>query len=232
VGLSTTVIWLVDEDIDQDSHLKEVCTDLANYLNSYVKAGGNLIIAGRDPFRACWYWPQGDIGPDIILPPPWCCNFEPWLPETADEDTIYNFNWEVFGIKRILQCSSGYEFNALWPCSDCWQDTIEALPAGAFGSSWIGEFGGGFFITQIRSLEDTDWPPFEVQPLFSTAYHQPSGKWNVNATNAHVGVYTPAAGQRGHAALIGVPTYWFDHDKIKTLMRDLLERFGEQPIGS
>jgi hypothetical protein len=232
VGLSTTVIWLVDEDIDQNTHLLEVCTDLGNYLYSYVKVGGNLIIAGRDPFYACAYWPDGEvINPDHRATMTGA-NFEPRLPETAGGDTIYNFNWEIFGIKRMLQFSSGYEYNALWPCSDCWQDTIEALPADAFNSDWPGDFGGGFYITQTRSLDDTNWPGLEVQPLFSTAYHLPSGEWDVNATNAHVGVYTPAAGERGHAALIGVPTYWFDHGKIKTLIRDLLEKFGEQPLGS
>ena len=44
------------------------------------------------------------------------------------------------------------------------------------------------------------------------------------------GVYVDGNDRRGYAAYINLPAFWLDHDELRTMIRDLLELFGEEPL--
>jgi hypothetical protein len=146
---------------------------------------------------------------------------------------LYNFNWEIFGIRRMEVPVPEIPYNTIWPCDDCgeaWADTIAGIPRD--GSSWWSNIEGilntAFYITEIRRETDEDFPLY-VEPMYTTACDT-SGV-AVPAEDQLLAVYVPGDEHRGHAAYIGFPAYWFEHDKIKTMIRELLERFGEVPEG-
>jgi hypothetical protein len=124
--------------------------------------------------------------------------------------------------------SNEIPFNVIWPCASCgsdWEGPIEALPA---TGAWRGEFGTAFYITELRQTTGGRSPI--IERMYSTAYYK-SGVMTPNE-NYPIAVYSrPGAQQavRGHAAYIGFPAEWFDHDKMKTMIRTLLEKFGEEP---
>ncbi len=224
VDQSTTVIWVVDQDVETPAtHLLKVCTELGNYLHSYVKVGGNLIVIGKNPSYASGYWPDG-TPPASRRPTFTDWDFRPkW--DSAREESLYNWNWDVFGIERIKSVSPAKPYNALWPCDGCseaFADTIIKMGPQADISGIRGSFQNAFYITELRD-------DFNVVPLYSTAIDT-SGEW-VDSGDDYIAVYVPSHGLRGHAAYIGAPEYWFDHAKIKDLIRDLLEEFGEEPVG-
>jgi hypothetical protein len=220
IGTATTVIWLVDQDdttVPSTSLLK-CCTELGNYLFSYVRAGGNLIILGKNPVYACGYWPD-------VYPEPshrgWTTHWSFDPASRASADTT-NFMWEIFGIKRMELLR--IPFTAVWSCPDCheaFQDTIELGPQASY---IYGKFVDALYITQLR--EDMD-----SRPLFSTANRNASGNWidsRRGTKSNYIAVYVPGNDRRGHAAYIGFPEVWFDHAKIKTMIRKLLNEFEEQ----
>jgi hypothetical protein len=221
VDLSTTVIWTVDQDVEAPAtHLLQVCADLGNYLYSYVKVGGNLIIIGKDPVYASGYWPDGTppddrraTYTDWDLRPRW---------DSAREESLYNFNWDIFGIERIRLAAPSMPFNALWPCDGCAEAFADTIELGPQAARFDGFFQNAFYITELRD-------DFNVVPLYSTAVDT-SGEW-VDSGDDYMAVYVPSHGLRGHAAYIAVPEYWFDHAKIKDLIRKLLKEFGEEPVG-
>jgi hypothetical protein len=43
------------------------------------------------------------------------------------------------------------------------------------------------------------------------------------------GVYVEGDGQRGSAAYLNLPAYWLDHGELRTMIRSILESFGEYP---
>ncbi|MGD8628848.1 MAG: hypothetical protein PVH52_07175, partial [bacterium] len=133
--------------------------------------------------------------------------------------------WEIFGIEKMKLASPAVPYNALWPCNDCseaFADTIEMGPQ-ADRNGIGGSFQNAFYITDLRD-------DINVIPLFSTAIDT-SGEW-VDSGSNYIAVYVPGDDQRGHAAYIGAPEYWFNHAKIKDLIRKLLEEFGEEPVGN
>jgi hypothetical protein len=230
VGSASTVIWLADDETVETpvSQLLRVCTEQSSLLHSYVKAGGNLIIIGRDPIRATAYWsdwkenrpgqPHPDRRQNFIL-----LNFHPRYRVTQD-DTLYNFMWDVFGIEQMRLPVPEIPFNTIWPCLTCgtaWEDTIPAVsPVGP----WDGEFETAFYITDIRAASDGR-SPLHVEPMYSTAYDT-SGV--TTPTEEYlIAVYVPGGEMRGHAAYIGFPAEWFDHDKMELMIRKLLDKFGE-----
>ncbi|MFH1313960.1 MAG: hypothetical protein ABIJ00_12145 [Candidatus Eisenbacteria bacterium] len=224
IGNATTVIWLVDQDDTTipPTALLECCTKLGNYLFSYVRAGGNLIILGRNPVYACGYWPGGTPDPALRgWQSNW--NFDP-ASGSAPGDTT-NFMWEVFGIKN-MRLSSGMTvpFTAVWPCPEChevFRDTIELGPQ---ASHIYGVFESASYITALR--EDMD-----VRPLLSTAVRDTAGEWIDSRRGGnpnYIAVYVPGNERRGYAAFIGFPEVWFDHARIKTMIRALLDEFEEQ----
>ncbi|MFH1314749.1 MAG: hypothetical protein ABIJ00_16210 [Candidatus Eisenbacteria bacterium] len=230
VGSATTVIWLADDEMVDDpvSQLLNVCTELGSYLHSYVKVGGNLIIIGRDPIRATAYWTDWrDAWPGLPHPDRrqnfTFLNFNPRYRE-AQDDTMYNFMWEVFGIEQMKVPAPEIPFNTIWPCLTCgsaWDDTIPAItPVGP----WNGEFETAFYITRIREATDDRFPLY-VEPMYSTAYDT-SGVITPTEENM-IAVYVPGGDLRGHTAYIGFPAEWFDHDKMETMIRKLLDKFGE-----
>jgi len=223
VDQSTTVIWVVDQDVDLPfTHLLKVCALLGNYLYSYVNVGGNLIIIGKNPVYASGYWPDG-TPPYANRPQYIDWDFSPkW--DSAREESLYNWNWDIFGIQRIKLASPAKPYNALWPCTACSEafgDTIKLGPQADINGI-RGAFQNSFYITELRDN-------FDVVPLYSTAIDT-SGEW-VDSGTDYIAVYVPSHGLRGGAAYIGAPEYWFDHAKIKDLIRKLLEEFGEEPMG-
>jgi hypothetical protein len=209
-----------------------------------VKVGGNLLIIGKDPVGSMMYWPDGRIwdgmnnegGGDLRNPlvdnspesmDSW--DFTPLGPTmTESGDSVFNWNWDIFGIKRMrFPQTPPRPLNALVPCSACdpaFNDTIMVIESPYRG--FQGEFGNAPYINELR----TD---MEVRPLFTGGYYDSTtGEWEIYGDNWLLGVYAPPSEGRGGVAYIGVPAYWFDHDKIKSVIRHLLAEFGEQPLGS
>jgi hypothetical protein len=218
---ATTVIWHVDQDPEYpDCQLTRVCYEKGNYLNSYVKVGGNLIIIGHDPIFACQFWP--DRTPPIgIRSQATSLDLRPKLSETGD--TMYNFNWEIFGIERMALLNPDVPTKTIWPCKDGWPAMdVEDLPQVA---GWGGRLDNIYFITQVR----TDMPVetiYGVVPL--NAAGEPGTPDCGTATNGRwVGVYVPAHDGRGHVAYLSFPPWFFDHDQFEVLIRKLLDMFGE-----
>jgi hypothetical protein len=224
IGSATTVIWLVDQDdlTIPPTQLLRCCTELGNYLFCYVRRGGNLMILGRNPVYACGYWPDGS--PDRTRRgwrSSW--NFDPGSGSSPPDTT--NFMWEVFGIKS-MQVSSGFSvpFTAVWPCPECswaFEDRVELGPQACH---IYGIFGDACYITALR-------PDIDVRPLLSTAIKDTSGNWidsRRGGTPNYIAAYVPGNDRRGHAAFIGFPEVWFDHAKIKAMIRTLLDEFEEQ----
>jgi hypothetical protein len=156
-----------------------------------------------------------------------------FAPRLIDDgtDTLYNFNWEVFGIRRMEVPTPDVPYNVIWPCDDCgeaWQDTLKTLPLDGSGWWWendaAGVFDGAFYITRVRAQTDEEFP-LHVEPMYTTACDTSGAP--VPAEDRYLAVYVTGDERRGHAAYIGFPAYWFEHDKIKTMIRRLLTKFGE-----
>jgi hypothetical protein len=224
IGNATTVIWLVDQDDTTipSTELLRCCTQLGNYLLSYVRVGGNLIIVGKNPVYACGYWPGGTPDPGLRgWRSSW--SFDP-ASAAAPGDTT-NFMWEIFGIKD-MRISSGMTvpFTAVWPCPECHEAFDDTIELGPQASHIYGVLESASYITALR--EDID-----VRPLMSTAFRDASGEWidsHRGKNPNYIAVYVPGNDKRGHAAFIGFPEVWFDHAKIKTMIRTLLDEFQEQ----
>jgi hypothetical protein len=243
-ALATTVIWDVDldggEGGDQTyTQLLDVCARRGNYLHSYVKVGGNVIIIGRAPVKACAYWSDPDRLPWRSRssqprrgPLGWDYDFRPYW-KAEENDTLFNFMWDIFGIKWMEEREERGFYNALWPCDACsaWVGPIATDPQGA---RWDGVFENAYYITTTRR-DDNNYP-LDMELMYGTAYYTLDGEgnrvWRHNSGNNVIAVYVPAKGERGHAAYIAAPLYWFDHDQMKAFLRMLLQKFEELPEGS
>jgi hypothetical protein len=226
-----------------DTELYELCAEEGNYLYSYVNVGGNVIIVGNNPVYSTMYWPDGRIwtgvnsetGSDLRTPldprfresmESW--DFTPLGPDmTESGDSVFNWNYDIFGIKRMgFGQNPARPINGIISCDDCdpaFRDSILTIEPPV--RDFSGEFGSPAYITELR--DDMD-----IRPLFSGAvYDSTTGVWTDYGDDWLLAIYTPAFGGRGHVAYIGVPVYWFEHDKVKTLIRHLLTEFGEQPLG-
>jgi hypothetical protein len=246
VNSATTVIWDVDDIglVDEETDLYDVSAERGNYLKSYVDVGGNLIIIGQAPVVSTMYWPDGSIwigtnnesGADLRrqLPPTqrqqmdsW--DFTPLDPSvTGASDSLFNWNWEIFGIKRMSYSQvPARPFNAIIPTAGFLPEFSETLMAiEPPVRTFPGDFGNAPYITRLR--DDID-----VRPLFTGGYYDSTkGTWANYGGGWLLGVYVPASGSRGNAAYLNVPAYWFDHDKVKALIRHLLTEFGEEPLES
>jgi hypothetical protein len=226
IGDATTVIWVVDQDLEgSETQLLRVCAYRGNYLNSYVKVGGNLIIIGRDPVFTTMYWPDGFLDPTKRNQP---TNLD-FAPRTSSVDSslIYNFMWEAFGISKMASGAPPIQFKTLTPCSQDGLPTIQTdLIPGV--ESWLGRVDNAFYITQVRS----DVPVrklYSVIPVNSQGVPTGPGRCENEGADPAVwlGAYVPGDGTRGGAAYIGIPAWFFDHGQVKELIRKLLDEFGE-----
>ncbi|HVP57521.1 MAG TPA: hypothetical protein VMU02_05450, partial [bacterium] len=226
VGDATTVIWQADfDDQAPDTYLLKVCANLGNYLNSYVKVGGNLIIIGRDPVYDTMYWPDAPNVLDAAVRSKYTnLDFTPRI-SAVDSSKIYNFMWEAFGIVKMQSPSPGVAFKTLAPCEAGWDsirtDLIPSVP------SYAGKMDYAFFITKVR--DDID-----VHKMYSViqldSHGLPVGTGHCSGKEDEmklVAVYVPGDGQRGYAAYIAIPSWFFDHDQVKVMIRKLLDMFGE-----
>jgi hypothetical protein len=221
VGSATTVIWAADKDTEFDSQLFKISKEYGNYLHSYVKAGGNLIIIGRDPIFAHLFWPDGSPDLDVLLLQPiHCWDFR---RKTGDDSLLYhNFNWDIFGIKEMCIPYDRVDFRTLWPCRAEW-DTVETRAIPEY-SGWDGVFDNAFFITEAR----TD---IEVQRLYGVIPLGAGGEPGIPDCTRWLAVYVPGDDTRGHAAYIGLPPLLCDQDQVKAMVTRLLGLFGEYPSG-
>jgi hypothetical protein len=223
VGDATTVIWLVDQDSENPrTQLLRVCWDLGNYLNSYVKVGGNLIVIGKDPCFATMYWPDKEkLLPDSRTNVS-TLDFTPRVSD-IDSSRIYNFMWEAFGIVRMQAPSPPVPFRTAQPCEAEWEPMTTGLIPGV--DSWLGRMDNAFYITEVRS----DVPVhkmYSVIPIDNQG--DPTGPAQCSGANMKViGVYVPGDSERGYAAYIGIPPWFFDHDQVKAMIRQLLDTFNE-----
>ena len=103
-------------------------------------------------------------------------------------------------------------------------DTLRALPPDPL-SPWKGYCAvSPFEITRLRD-------DISVHPMYAAATFDPAtGEHDDIDCSRLIAVYVPGDGQRGHAAYIGFPPLYFDHDRVTAVFRDLLESFGEVPV--
>lgn len=229
VADASTVIWNVDQDdVRPTCQLTLVCYERGNYLDSYVKVGGNLIIIGRDPIFACQFWP--DQTPYIDLRgEKTSMDFSPVL-NRADSTYMYNFNWDIFGIRRMEIANPDVPTNELYPCDPDFEPIHSKSLEGMEG--WDGTFYNPFYITEVRPDSGGVWPNVSmsvpVRKIYTTV---PVDEWGnqlePDCEARCIGVYVPAHDGRGHAAYIGIPPWFFDHDQVKALIQKLLDEFGE-----
>jgi hypothetical protein len=217
IGLATTVIWAVDEDIGDNTQLLRVCSEYGNFLHSYVKVGGNLIIIGRNPVYAHAYWPDG------TGPVPYQRKYFSYLDFTPgvcelDGTPYYNFNWEVFGIQAMKL--GDVFFSTIWPCAAGW-DTVNTRTIPDY-PGWDGVFDSAFFVTKVRN-------DIAVKKLYGIVPLDTYGQRGIPDCSRLLGVYVPGDDTRGHSAYIGFPPWLCNHDNAKTVIRKLLESFGQQP---
>ncbi|MFZ1946692.1 MAG: hypothetical protein WAW06_04040 [bacterium] len=230
VADATTVIWSVDQDTEMpDCQLTSVCFDKGNYLNSYVKVGGNLIIIGRDPVYACQFWP--DKTPDKgVRSDKSVLEFFPKEDESGD--TMYNFLWDVFGIAKIAASNPDAPTSRLCPCVGWLPEVSTGLIPGVRG--WPGKMESILYIANLRN-EYAGEEDFPVEKLYTAIPLDDQGNPTIpdcgsadcDSSRKWVGVYVPAHGGRGHAAYISIPPWYFDHDQVRVMIQALLDRFGE-----
>jgi len=223
VGDATTVVWVADWDYEgAETQLLKVCWDLGNYLNSYVKVGGNLIIIGKDPCLATMYWPDKQVYLSSLRSQRTNMDFTPRRSE-VDSSYIYNFMWEAFGIVRMQNASPAVPFETMAPCEAGWEAvTTDRIPGVA---GWPGKMDNAFYITEVRNDIDVH-KIYSIIPVDNQG--QPTGPAACSGANMKlVGVYVPGDGERGYAAYIGIPPWFFDHDQVKVMIRKLLDMFGE-----
>ena len=228
---ASTVIWVVDKDTEiPDCQLTKVCALRGNYLNSYVKVEGNLILLGYNPVFSTMFWPDrdppiGSRGEKIDL------DFTPRI-NPVDSTLMYNFNYEAFGIEHMMLPNPPVATSDLWPCESGWPSVTarEGIP-GTQGA-WLGRLEYIFCITHVRD----DIPVKKIYsfvPLNEVGQPgdpqcDPDDGGNVRL----IGVYVPPVkGVRGGAAYIGIPPWFFSRDEVKALIRKLLTEFGEPGPG-
>ena len=215
VGSATTVIWSVDLAFDQAPDLLEVCARRGNFLHSYVKAGGNLIILGMSPVYCTMFWPDGYPG----------YTRRAYMTNLNFPD--YHFMNEIFGIERMefLSYPSPSYVSAMKPCAgfETWA-CVEAKPRWEV-RNWPGFFDGAFLVSATREGDD-------VHPLYSTVNilnpGAPESLWVRVEDCGHIaGVFTRGDGRRGSAAYICLPAWWLDHGGAADMIRRILDLFGE-----
>jgi hypothetical protein len=245
VNTATTVVWNVDQVLDApDTELYKLTTERGNYLYSYVNVGGNLIIIGKDAVYNTMYWPDGTIwkgtnsggGSDLrnqldatFKNQMTSWDFTPLGPEmTESGDSVFNWMWEIFGVERMEYPSNpSRPLSALISCDACdpaFRDTITTIES-PVPRDFTGTFSSMVYITELRD-------DMEIRKLYSAGlYDSTAGAYDDYGESFLIAIYVPATGNRGHVAYIGAPLFWFDHDKVASLIRQLLLEFGEQPIG-
>jgi hypothetical protein len=217
MGQASTVIWNADYDIDTPTtNLLEICAEYNNYLYSYVKTGGNLIIIGKDPIYAHLYWPDGHPSPDFRAMFT-SLDFSPAYRQ-VDSTWIDNFNWEILGIAEMELAFGTVRFSTLHPCETGWNVVDLADSLGWI--FWHGVLDNAFFVTDVR----TD---ITVHTLYGVVPLDAGGQPGPPDCTRWLGVYVPGDGTRGHAAYIGIDPWVCNRDHIKTLIRQLLTLFGE-----
>jgi len=224
VGTATTVIWSVDEGAELTPDLLDLCANRGNHLYSYVEAGGNLIVIGRSPVYCTMY--RYDRTPDPATRG--SVTYAEFLPlELDDTHTFGHFMWDVFGIKWMrLGGDPGPDYvTGMEPCAGYGEwNAVSARPAGEV-DGWPGYFTDAFVATSLRPGDD-------VHPFYGLRVVEnptdPDTAW-VEHTDCFkiAAVYVEGDGERGWAAYINLPAWWFDHDQIKAMMVGLLEMFGE-----
>jgi hypothetical protein len=220
---ASTVIWNVDQDdVRPTCQLTTVCYEKGNYLDSYVKVGGNLIIIGRDPIYACQFWPNQtppvDMRGDRLS-----LDFTPVFDQ-ADSTYMYNFNWDIFGIVKMDIAAPDVPTNELHPCEPGFEPIHSEWFDGML-EGWDGTLYNPFYITRLRTDEDMGVP---IKRIYTTVPVDELGNQLEPDCEARwIGVYVPAHGERGHAAYIGIPPWFFNHDRVKVLIQKLLDEFGE-----
>jgi hypothetical protein len=216
ISYATTLIWAVGDDIVQDTQLLRLCTKYGNFLHSYVKSGGNLIIIGLNAIIAHAFWPD-----DRWLPHERATttsyDFRP--PDIIGRDTTVNFNWDILGMETAAIL--GKQFRTICPCEEGWPP-IEARPVPGH-PDWDGTFVRAFVVTGVRS-------DIDVHTLYGPVPLDSGGQPEEPDCGRWLAVYVPGDETRGHAAYVGFPPYLCDPDQIKTMVRHLLDLFGEQPV--
>jgi len=226
---ASTVIWAVDKnDNKPNTQLTQVCYEKGNYLNSYVKVGGNLIIIGRDPVFACGAWPTDTRIEEDVRGNNTFYDFTPRF-NRADSTYSFNFNWDIFGILKMAIPMPDVPTNEISPCEPGYPP-IRALNIPGTEIGWGALLTSTFYITEVRTTADDKFPiEVPVKRIYTIVPCDEMGN-QIGAPDCEmrlIGVYVPAHGNLGHAAYIGIPPWFFDHDQVKVLIQQLLDEFGE-----
>jgi hypothetical protein len=224
VGTATTVIWSVDEGSELTPDLLDLCANRGNHLHSYVEAGGNLIVIGRSPVYCTMYWYDRTPDPGTRAGVTYL-EFDP--RDLDDTRTFGHFMWDVFGIKwmRLDTDPEPDYVTAMTPCAGYGDWTEVRARAGGAIQGWPGYFTGAFLATSMRPGDD-------VHPFCGIRFvlnpSDPDTAWVGGVDcNKIAAVYVEGGEERGWAAYISLPAWWFEREDIKATMRRLLEMFGE-----
>jgi len=217
IGSATTVIWSVDLAFDETPDLLEVCARRGNFLHSYVRAGGNLIVLGMSPVYCTMFWPDGYPG----------YTRRSYMTNLLFPD--YHFMSEIFGIERmeLLSYPSPNYVCSMLPCEgyEDWSE-VTAKPRHEV-KNWAGFFDDAFLVSATRAGDD-------VSPLYAVAHvvnpGAPESTWVREPDPGHyAAVFTGGDGRRGSAAYICLPAWWLDHGEAGDMIRRVLDVFGEFP---
>ena len=222
LGTATTVIWSVDSGRELSPDLLDLCSKRGNHLHSYVETGGNLLLIGMAPVYCTMYWYDGTPDPgqrqDITS-----IEFSP--RDLYEPLPIHHFMWDVFGIRRMRldhdpdpDCIAAIE-----PCEGYGEwSTVHAKGRDEV-DGWPGYFEGAFLAVEFRPGDDVH-PFYGISVLENP--DEPDTAWTgVRDCGRIAAVYVEGGGERGWAAYVALPAWWFGRDEIKVMVRRLLEMF-------
>ncbi|MGD9140606.1 MAG: hypothetical protein PVJ42_03615 [bacterium] len=218
VGSATTVIWSVDRAFYSMPDLLGVCARRGNYLHSYVKAGGNLIVIGMSPIYCTMFWPDGYPGYNRRI---FMTNLQ--FPE-------YHFMSDVFGIDgmELRSYSNPSYVSSMVPAPGYYDwPEIAAKPRGDV-RNWPGFFDEAFLVSGVRAGADVH-PVYAIDHVLNPG--APESTWTIETDPGRLAaVYVEGDGKRGGAAYICLPAWWLERDGTAEMIRMLLDLFGESPV--
>jgi hypothetical protein len=217
VGRHRTVIWYVDYYDEEGSCLQDLFLKGSRYLDSYVKVGGNLIIAGQMPAmgldRDCRGWTS-----------------YPFLyrEEICMEGQLIPISYSAFGIMELFAVGQ----DAFRGATSAVPDEYPNLPLGDLWPYFTETDSS--YLWEVEVFEpDAVNPNVNATPLYKFDYFVAP---NQDSAAVIQGEYCAMIVDNsdnpdlGSAAYFGWPLMWSEWDSVRTTMRRVLtDLCGEQP---
>lgn len=217
VGSATTVIWSVDQAFFSVPDLLQVCARRGNYLHSYVRAGGNLIIIGMSPIYCTMFWPDGYPG----------YNRRAFMTHLQFPE--YHFMSDVFGISgmELRSYPSPSYVSSMVPAPGYGEWPRVASKSRGEMPVWPGFFDEAFLVSGVRAGSDVH-PVYAIDHVLNPG--APESTWTIETDLEHfAAVFRDGDAKRGGAAYICLPAWWLERDAAAEMIHRLLDLFGESP---